>query len=65
MHVAHVILDGIIAETDGKSPQEDSNHEPEMHPHAIAEVYWQLVLQDRSAWTLELDLRPNREKFFE
>jgi len=44
---------------------EDSNHEPEMHPDAIAEVYWQLVLQDRSAWTLELDLRPNREKFFE
>jgi hypothetical protein len=31
----------------------------------MAEAYWQLVIQDRSAWTLELDLRPFREKFFE
>lgn len=65
IHVAHVIIDGIIGEPDSKSPMEDLNHEPEMHPDAIAEAYWQLVLQDRSAWTLELDLRPNREKFFE
>jgi len=65
IHVAHVIIDGIIGEADSKSPMEDSSHEPEMHPDAIAEAYWQLVLQDRSAWTLELDLRPNREKFFE
>jgi len=65
IHVAHVILDGVIGEGGGKSPLEDSDHEPEMHSDAIAEAYWQLVLQDRSAWTLELDLRPNREKFFE
>jgi len=65
IHVAHVILDSIIGKANSKNPTEDSNHEPEMHPDAIAEAYWQLVLQDRSAWTLELDLRPNREKFFE
>jgi len=65
IHVAHVIIDGIIAEADGKCRMEDSNQEPKMNPDAIAEAYWQLVLQDRSAWTLELDLRPNREKFFE
>ena len=39
IHVAHVIIDGIIGEADSKSPMEDSNHEPEMHPDAIAEVY--------------------------
>jgi hypothetical protein len=36
-----------------------------MRPAAIAEAYWGLVKQDRSAWSLELDLRPYREKFFE
>jgi NAD(P)-dependent dehydrogenase (short-subunit alcohol dehydrogenase family) len=65
IHVAHVIIDGIIGEVEGQSPAEDGNHEPEMHPDSIADVYWQLVRQERSAWTLELDLRPNREKFFE
>ena len=65
IHVAHVIIDGIIGEAESQSSMEDLNQEPEMRPDAIAEVYWQLVLQERSAWTLELDLRPNREKFFE
>lgn len=65
IHVAHVIIDGIIGDADEQSPAEDANHEPQMHPDAIAEVYWQLIRQERSAWTLELDLRPNREKFFE
>ena len=30
----------------------------ERDPDAMATVYWQLVCQERSAWTLELDLRP-------
>jgi hypothetical protein len=30
---------------------------------AIAEAYWQLHLQPRSAWTQELDLRPFKENF--
>jgi NAD(P)-dependent dehydrogenase (short-subunit alcohol dehydrogenase family) len=65
IHVAHVIIDGIIGDAEDQSPAEDADHEPEMHPDAIADVYWQLIRQERSAWTLELDLRPNREKFFE
>ena len=65
IHVAHVIIDGIIGDADDESPTEDANHEPQMHADAIADVYWQLIRQERSAWTLELDLRPNREKFFE
>jgi hypothetical protein len=44
---------------------EDQTAEPLMNPAAIAEAYWGLVKQDRSAWTFELDLRPHREKFFE
>ena len=30
---------------------------------AIAEAYWQLHQQHRSAWTQELDLRPFKESF--
>ena len=29
-----------------------------LSPYAIAESYWWLTQQDRSAWTFELDLRP-------
>jgi len=34
-----------------------------LSPDAIAETYWQLHIQDRTAWTLELDLRPSVESF--
>jgi hypothetical protein len=30
---------------------------------AIADAYWFLHTQDRTAWTHELDLRPFRESF--
>jgi hypothetical protein len=30
---------------------------------AIAELFWQLHAQPRSAWTFEADLRPWAEKF--
>jgi hypothetical protein len=34
-----------------------------LNPEAIAETYWQLHRQHRSAWTHELDLRPYKETF--
>jgi hypothetical protein len=34
-----------------------------LSPDAIAEAYWQLHVQDPTAWTLELDLRPAVERF--
>jgi NAD(P)-dependent dehydrogenase (short-subunit alcohol dehydrogenase family) len=62
IHVAHVIIDGAI---DTRFIAENF---PERHalksqdgildPDAIAESYWQLHRQPRSAWTHELDLRP-------
>lgn len=65
IHVAHVVIDGVIADHEPDRSAEDETTEPLMRPAAIAEAYWGLIKQDRSAWTLELDLRPNREKFFE
>ncbi len=58
IHVAHVIVDGLIG------AQKDSA-EPTLNPDRMADAYFQLAEQDRSAWTLELDLRPHGEKFFE
>lgn len=65
IHVAHIIVDGVIREQEVELGVEDQTGEPLMNPAAIAEAYWALAKQDRSAWTLELDLRPHREKFFE
>jgi NAD(P)-dependent dehydrogenase (short-subunit alcohol dehydrogenase family) len=65
IHVAHIVIDGVIREREIELGGEDPVGEPLMNPAAIAEVYWDLVKQDRSAWSLELDLRPHREKFFE
>ena len=32
-------------------------------PAAIAETYWRVAHQDRSAWTTELAVRPFKENF--
>ena len=63
IHVAHVVLDGQILppQESGRAP--DRPREEYLDPDAIAESYWHLVEQDRSAWTLELDLRPHVEEF--
>jgi len=65
IHVAHIIIDGVIRENESEPGTEDQNAEPLMNPAAIAEVYWGLVRQDQSARSMELDLRPHRGKFFE
>ncbi len=62
VHVAHVIIDGIIwseRARDGFGLEEDAA----MQPDAIAANYVHLHQQHRSAWTHELDLRPDRETF--
>lgn len=62
VHVAHVILDGIIDST--RSRQRHSLDPAKMmKPDEIAEAYWQLAQQPPSTWTHELDLRPATEGF--
>ena len=65
IHVAHILIDGVIGEAEDGPSGDEAAGEPLMHPDAIAETYWHLVRQERSAWSLELDLRSHREKFFE
>ena len=62
IHVAHVVVDGaidtrFIAEN---FPERYALKERDgiLSPDAIAENYWNLHCQHRSAWTHELDLRP-------
>jgi NAD(P)-dependent dehydrogenase (short-subunit alcohol dehydrogenase family) len=57
LHVAHVIIDGMIDQEGG------AGSEGVLVPAAIAEAYYQLHRQERSAWTHEIDLRPVGEKF--
>ena len=61
VHVAHVVIDGQIRPAD--PDERDRADETYLDPDAIAASYWDLVEQDRSAWTLELDLRPHVEDF--
>ena len=54
IHVAHVVIDGQIGAVEGDA---------KLNPADIAEAYWSLYRQPRSAWTLEADLRTWVEKF--
>jgi NAD(P)-dependent dehydrogenase (short-subunit alcohol dehydrogenase family) len=67
IHVAHVVVDGGIggARLLGRMPQLRDERGPDglLSYEAIAETYWQLHTQHRSAWTHELDLRPWVETF--
>jgi NAD(P)-dependent dehydrogenase (short-subunit alcohol dehydrogenase family) len=67
IHVAHVIIDGGIdgARLRGLYPDLHDQRGPDglLNIDAIADTYWQLHNQDRSAWTQELDLRPWAESF--
>ncbi len=63
IHVAHVIIDGQIDTPRVRKMIPNRDRETFLNPDAIAKTYWNLINQDRSAWTLELDLRPHVEKF--
>jgi NAD(P)-dependent dehydrogenase (short-subunit alcohol dehydrogenase family) len=67
IHVAHTVIDGAI------DTQFIAQNFPEryalkaddgiLNPEHIAEAYWQLHRQPKSAWTHELDLRPWMENW--
>jgi NAD(P)-dependent dehydrogenase (short-subunit alcohol dehydrogenase family) len=63
IHVGHVIIDGQISSERYAHLAAGRGPDALLEPDAIAEMYYQLHMQPRSAWTLELDLRPWAEKF--
>jgi len=67
VHVGHVVIDGAI---DGdmlneRFPQirDRLGEDGMLAVDAIADAFWSLHAQSRSAWTLELDVRPFKENF--
>ncbi len=63
VHVAHAIIDGQILSERYAHLEDERGPDSLLAPEAIAEAYFQLHHQARSAWTQELDLRPWSEKF--
>ena len=63
IHVAHVVVDGQIRSDLPGHREEGRGKDAVLDPNAIAETYYQLHLQPRNAWSLEVDLRPWVEKF--
>ncbi|XP_021908035.1 very-long-chain 3-oxoacyl-CoA reductase [Carica papaya] len=76
VHVAHVIIDGIIGPSRGLTvtqrglvgEQQQSGRAEEgstmMDPDSLAQTYWHLHVQDRTGWTQEIDLRPSPSRFY-
>ena len=67
VHVAHVIVDGLIDTKRVRQWFPDKSAEARgtdwLAPSAIAETYWHLHSQHRSCWSSELDIRPAVEKW--
>ena len=67
IHVAHAIIDGVIrgdyAQTKFAELARSKGEDGLIEPDAIADAYWALHRQSKTAWTHELDLRPFKEPF--
>jgi NAD(P)-dependent dehydrogenase (short-subunit alcohol dehydrogenase family) len=67
IHIGHVVIDGGIngQRLLSRAPElaEKARADGMLDIDAIAETYWQIHIQHKSAWTLEQDLRPWMESF--
>ena len=61
IHVAHFVIDGGIASASRQVPGDKPDSL--LDPDAIAESYLHVLVQPRSAWTWEVELRPWVERF--
>ncbi|MCB2086407.1 MAG: SDR family NAD(P)-dependent oxidoreductase [Sphingomonadaceae bacterium] len=64
IHISHVVIDGAVNAPDtlgkmlGDKFEAFKGEDGVLDPAAVAETYWHLAHQPRSAWTHEVDLRP-------
>jgi NAD(P)-dependent dehydrogenase (short-subunit alcohol dehydrogenase family) len=61
IHVAHIVIDGGIR-APGSAP-DPAKPDAQLEPDAIAETYFHLAQQPRSAWSWEIEVRPWVERF--
>jgi NAD(P)-dependent dehydrogenase (short-subunit alcohol dehydrogenase family) len=63
IHVAWINVDGSIDIPCARGLKPSLKDADFLKPDAIAETYWHLAHQDPSAWTMELEVRPFKERF--
>lgn len=63
IHVAHFVIDGGISIGAHDPRSEKLQKDTLLDPSAIAETYFHVLSQHRSAWTWEVELRPWCENF--
>src|SRR3954463_10767131 len=61
IHIAHFVIDGGIRSAARTEPTD--RPDSMLDPDAVAQSYWNVLQQPRSAWTWEMELRPWVEKF--
>jgi NAD(P)-dependent dehydrogenase (short-subunit alcohol dehydrogenase family) len=61
IHVAHFVIDGGVRSA--RRPDPADRPDSTLDPDAIAQTYLETLRQPRSAWSLEVELRPWVEKF--
>ncbi|MFS7955393.1 putative 17-beta-estradiol 17-dehydrogenase [Helianthus anomalus] len=72
IHVAHVIIDGVIGASRALAMQQRSfvgeqesvGGDGSIDPDSVAQTYWYLHIQPRAAWTQEIDVRSPNPKYF-
>jgi len=63
IHVAHFVIDGGVRNAERGRPGDAAAPDSLLDPEAIAQTYMAVLKQPRSAWSLEVELRPWVERF--
>jgi NAD(P)-dependent dehydrogenase (short-subunit alcohol dehydrogenase family) len=64
IHVAHFVIDGGVRSVErGRTEGAGDTPDSLLDPEAIAQTYLAVLKQPRSAWSLEVELRPWAERF--
>ncbi len=67
IHVGHVVIDGLIDTAAARNLFPDwFDQRPEdaiLKPEHLADIYWMLHMQPRSAWSFEIDVRSYQEQW--
>jgi NAD(P)-dependent dehydrogenase (short-subunit alcohol dehydrogenase family) len=61
IHVAHFVIDGGVRSA--RRPDPEDRPDSTLDPDGIAQTYLEVLRQPRSAWSLEVELRPWVETF--
>ncbi len=63
IHVAWISIDGVIEVPGVRERYAQLGDRELLKPEAIADTFFFIAHQDRSAWTIETELRPSKESF--